>query len=451
MFDPGSFRDPASRVFHRGDQVFRSLSREGHDDWQALQQSELFSRWSEAGGLIGTRPSPANPDILAHDKVPFWSYPYEWSFSMLKSAATLHLRLLEDALTEGLTLKDATPYNVQFIGSKPVFVDIGSFTKYEPGEPWIGYRQFCRQFLYPLMVRAHASVPFQPLLRGSLEGIPAETARSLLRGRRATKPGVAADVMLQSRAEKTMSDSSRNVRSEMSTAGFSAELILTNVRRLQKVVEKTTWNPGESTWSEYAGCEHVATQRGPKEKFVKQVAGNKHRRLVWDLGANDAYFSRSIADLADTVVAIDGDEATVDRVFQRLTADGPNNVLPLLMDLADPSPGLGWRGTERRKLEDRGLPDLVLMLAVVHHLVIGANLPLAAVIDWVASFNAEVVFEWVPLDDPMSQKLTANKRCTEVHADYDEASLRRYLDGRFEIREELPLEGRRLFHLIPVS
>lgn len=451
MFDPGSFRDPASRVFHRDDQVFRALSDEGQADWQTLQESDLFRKWIQSGQLIGTQPTSSDDSVISHDKVPFWSYPYEWSFSMLKSAASMHLRLLEDALTEGMTLKDATPFNVQFIGSKPIFVDIGSFTTYEPGEPWIGYRQFCRLFLYPLMVRAHADVPFQPLLRGSLDGIPAETARSLLRGRRATKPGVAADVMLQSRAEKTMSDSSRNVRSEMSTAGFSAELILTNVRRLQKVVEKTTWDPGESTWSEYAGCEHVAIQRGPKEEFVKRVAGQKHRHLVWDLGANDAYFSKSIAGLSDTVVAIDGDEATVDRVFQSLTSDGPDNVLPLVMDLADPSPGLGWRGTERRKLEDRGLPDLVLMLAVVHHLVIGANLPLAAVIDWIASFEAEVVFEWVPLDDPMSQKLTANKRRTEVHADYAETSLRRYLDGRFEIREELPLEGRRLFHLVPVS
>jgi hypothetical protein len=451
VFDPGSFRDPASRVFHRGDEVFRSLSDEGQADWQALQQSNLFRTWIESGQLIGTKPSTSDDRVISHDKIPFWSYPYEWSFSMLKSAASMHLRLLEDALTEGLTLKDATPYNVQFIGSKPIFVDIGSFTTYEPGEPWIGYRQFCRQFLYPLMVRAHAKVPFQPLLRGSLDGIPAETARSLLRGRRATKPGVAADVMLQSRAEKTMSDSTRNVRSEMSTAGFSAELILTNVRRLRKVVEKTTWDPGESIWSEYAGCEHVATQRGPKEEFVKRVAGQKHRQLVWDLGANDAYFSKSIAGLSDTVVAIDGDEATVDRVFQSLATSGPTNVLPIVMDLADPSPGLGWRGGERRKLEDRGLPDLVLMLAVVHHLVIGANLPLAAVIDWIASFDAEVVFEWVPLEDPMSQKLTANKRRSEVHSNYDETSLRSYLNGRFDIREELPLEGRRLFHLVPVS
>lgn len=431
--------------------MFRSLSDEGQADWQALQQSALFRTWIESGELIGTQLSPSDDRVLAHDKVPFWSYPYEWSFSMLKSAASLHLRLLEEALTEGLTLKDATPYNVQFVGCRPIFVDIGSFTKYEPGEPWIGYRQFCRQFLYPLMVRAHADVPFQPLLRGSLDGIAAETARSLLRGRRTTKPGVAADVMLQSRAEKTMSDSSRNVRSEMSKAGFSAELILTNVQRLQKVIQKTTWDPGESTWSEYADCEHVATQRGPKEEFVKRVAGQKHRQLVWDLGANDAFFSKAVASLSDTVVAIDGDEATVNRVFHTLAADGPNNVLPLVMDLADPSPGLGWRGNERRTLEDRGLPDLVLMLAVVHHLVIGANLPLAAVIDWIASFDAEVVFEWVPLEDPMSEKLTANKRRTEVHADYDEASLRRYLGGRFDIREELPLEGRRLFHLVPLS
>jgi hypothetical protein len=438
-------------VFHRGNDVFRALSDEGKADWAALRTSDLFEKWTASGQLIGTRESPTDPAVLSHDRIAFWSYPYEWSFSMLKAAATLQLDLLEDALTEGLTLKDATPYNIQFVGSRPVFVDVGSFTTYRPGEPWIGYRQFCRQFLYPLMVRAHAHVPFQPMLRGSLDGIPAETARSLLKGRRATRPGVAMDVVLQSRAEKSMSDSSRNVRSEMSSAGFSAELILTNVHRLQKVVEKTTWDSGESTWSQYATCDHVATQRGPKEIFVKRIAGLKHRSLVWDLGANDAHFSVAVADLTDTVVAVDGDEAIIDRVFRSLSAGGPHNVLPLVMDLADPSPGLGWRGDERRRLEDRGQPDLVLMLAVVHHLVIGANLPLATVIDWVASLGSEVVFEWVPIEDPMSQRLTANKRRSEVHTDYDEESLRRYLDGRFEIKEEMLLEGRRLFHLIPTN
>jgi hypothetical protein len=292
-------------------------------------------------------------------------------------------------------------------------------------------------------------VAFQPLLRGSLDGIDASTARQMLKGRRTLAPGVLADVALQARAERSMSGSNRNVRSELSAAGFDADLILGNVRRLEKVISKTTWEPGESTWSDYAACGHVATQRGPKEEFVKKVAAARRRTLVWDLGANDAHFSIAVADLADTVVAVDGDEETIEAVYRRLRANGPDNVLPVVMNLADPSPGLGWRGSERRSLEQRGRPDLVLMLAVVHHLVIGSNLPLASVIDWLHSLDTDAVFEWVPLEDPMSQQLTANKRAVEVHADYTEAHLRRYLADRFEIAEETPLEGRRLFHLVP--
>lgn len=403
-----------------------------------------------SGLLIETSELDENGTVLLeHARVPFWSYPYEWSFSMLRDAALLQLRVLREALENGLTLKDATPYNVQFRGTDPVFIDIGSFGPYEQGEPWLGYRQFCRQFLYPLLLRAHGDVPFQPMLRGSLDGIPAPVAREFLRGRRTLKPGVLADVALQARAERSMTGSDRNVRSELSSAGFNAQIILGNVRRLEKVIGKTTWSPGTSTWSEYADCGHVATQRTPKEAFVRKVAAARHRKLVWDLGANDAHFSIAVAGDADTVVAIDGDEETIEAVYRRLRSGGPKNVLPLVMNLADPSPGLGWRGTERVGLDARGNPDLVLMLAVVHHMVIGSNLPLAAVIDWLASLRTDAVFEWVPLEDSMSQRLTANKRRTEVHADYTEEHLRSYLAGRFDILEEMPLEGRRLFHLTP--
>lgn len=437
---------------HRDGAVLRTLSEAGRDDWRALAANPAFARWMESGRLIPTREIEVEGQIvLEHERIPFWSYPYEWSFSMLKDAAILQLTLLREALEAGLTLKDATPYNVQFRGTRPVFVDVGSFAPYEDGEPWLGYRQFCRQFLYPLLIRAQADVSYVPLLRGSLDGIEASTARQMLKGRKTLAPGVLADVALQARAERSMSGSSRNVRAELSDAGFSADLILGNVRRLEKVVTKTTWDPGESTWSDYASCGHVGTQRAPKEAFVKKIAGARHRRLVWDLGANDAHFSIAVAEGADTVVAIDGDEETIENVYRKLRSDGPANVLPLVVDLADPSPGLGWRGLERRPLDQRSGPDLVLFLAVVHHLVIGSNLPLASVIDWLRSLEAEVVFEWVPLEDPMSQRLTANKRAREVHADYDESHLRQYLAAGFEIAEETPLEARRLFHLVPRS
>ncbi len=388
---------------------------------------------------------------LKHQRIPFWTHPYEWSFSMLRDAALLHLDLLEESLRSGLTMKDATPYNIQFVDLSPIFVDVGSFSRYETGEPWLGYRQFCQQFLYPLLLRAHADVPFQPLLRGSLDGITPSTARAFLRSARAVKPGVMIDVVLQARADRSTADGDeRDVRSELSAAGFNAAMIIRNVRRLRKVIEKTRWSPGSSTWSDYASCDHVTDQRAIKEAFVRQVAGQRHRRLVWDLGANDAHFSAVAADTAEVVIAMDADEVTVDNTYRRLKSNGPRNVLPLVMNLADPSPGLGWRGTERAPLEDRGTPDLVLMLAVIHHLVIGSNLPLVSVIDWLATLGADVILEWVPLDDPMSKRLTANKRRHEVHADYSEQDLRRYCSRYFSIATEQPCETRRLFHLTPL-
>ncbi|MDH3302272.1 MAG: methyltransferase [Acidimicrobiia bacterium] len=452
-YDPASFRDPLSRVFHADGDVYRTLSPEGLEGWHALRESACFTDWMADGRLVATEELVDDGSTyLKHQRIPFWSHPYEWSFSMLRDAALLHLDLLEEALGAGLTMKDATPYNIQFVDLSPVFVDVGSFSRYETGEPWLGYRQFCQQFLYPLLLRAHADVPFQPLLRGSLDGIPPATARAFLRSGRTFKPGVLLDVALQARADRSTADRSddRNVRSELSAAGFNAEMIVRNVRRLRKVMEKTRWSPASSPWSDYASCGHVADQRGIKEAFVRQVAGQRHRRLVWDLGANDGHFSAAVADVAEVVIAMDADEVTVDNTYRRLKTNGPRNVLPLVMNLADPSPGLGWRGAERLPLEGRGTPDLVLMLAVIHHLVIGSNLPLASVIDWLATLGSEVVLEWVPLDDPMSQRLTANKRRHEVHADYTEEDLRRYCGQHFSITTEQPCETRRLFHLTPL-
>ncbi len=449
-YDRGSFRDPASRVLWKGDQVLRALSSQGWEDWQALSQSELFRRSTETGQLIETEAvAGSDPPLLAHKRIAFWSYPYEWSFSMLAAAARLQLDLLASALSEGLTLKDATPYNIQFRGTHPVFVDIGSFRPYQPGEPWLGYGQFCRQFLYPLMVQAHAGVPFQSLLRGSLGGITPAFARALLRGRKVAKPGVMFDVVLQARAERAWQDRATDLREEIKQAGFSAEMIIRNLARLRKVVDRTRWESAASAWSGYAECGHVASQRQAKEEAVAEVVGQRRRRLVWDLGANDGHFARLAAPHADLVVAIDADDLVIDRLYRSLAAEGPENILPLVGNLADPSPGLGWRGGERRSLWDREQPDLVLMLAVIHHLVVSANLPLEEVIDWLASLRCEVIFEWVPPDDPLARRLMLNKRPGEIHSDYQEDAFRRLIHRFFQVRIDLPIEGRRLLHLTP--
>ena len=442
-FDPGSFRDPASRVVLRNGAVERLLTTQGRDDWEALAASGLLEAWK--GRLVATE---LGEDLtLVHERMPFWTYPYEWSFGMLKRAALFHLELNQAALASGLDLKDATPYNIQFRGREPIFVDLGSFRAYRPGEPWIGYGQFCRLFLYPLLIQAYSGIAFQPLLRGDLEGIDPETANAMLKGQK-LRPGVALDVTMQARAQRRV-DAERDVRHELSSAGFKPEMIAANQKRLHGVISRLEWKPETSAWSGYAQCDHVASQRQAKTEFVESVLRDRPRSLVWDLGANDGHFSRLAASHADLVLAADADQLVIDRLYRDLVENGPDNILPLVFDLSNPSPGLGWRGRERQRLEDRGKPDLILLLAVIHHLVVAGNLPLSEVMDWLASLRSEIIFEWVPPNDPLAKRLAINKRANEIHGDYNEASLRALLASNFAVQTEKSWEGRILFHVLP--
>jgi SAM-dependent methyltransferase len=460
--EPGSFRDPDSRVLLAPDAVLRALSPRGLEDWRALAATRFFPRAVEAGKVVATQELEASavPEgalrgevagMLRHERLPFVSYPYEWPFSMLRDAAALQLELLAEALEEKTILKDSSPYNVQWRGAQPVFVDVGSFEPLREGEPWVGYRQFCMLYLYPLMLQAHRGVDFHPFLRGSIDGItPAQAAALLRRDRR--RAGVLKHVTLHARLEQRYDDSSqKEVRKDLKEAGFSSELIKANVKGLRKLLGKLRWEPGGSTWSSYGEiCTYSEEDAAVKERFVREAARERRPRLAWDLGCNDGRYARVVAESANHVVAVDLDHLTIDRLYRQLRDEGDRKILPLVMNLADPSPGLGWRGRERRPLADRGRPDLVLALALVHHLAISANVPLAEVVDWLASLGATTVVEFPTREDPMVQRLLAGKR-DETHLDYDLAGFERLLGEAFEVeaRQELPGGTRVLFRVRP--
>jgi hypothetical protein len=440
--------------------VYRTLDDHALANWEALSATKFFPREVARGRIIATAPADDMAPIgdwagiLHHERVPIITYPYEWTFSMLRQAALLQLDLLAAALAEGMILKDSTPFNIQWRGHRPVFIDIGSFERLDKGDIWVGYRQFLAQYLYPLMLTARVGIPFQPWLRGRPDGLTADQLRSVMstRDRLLSKSGLL-HVTLPARAERSGSSSGRDVRSEYKDAGFSKEMIEANVKGLRSIVEKLTWTPDTSQWNRYAAdCDHVRLQRDAKTEFVSTVLDQGPFETVWDVGANDGHFSKLAARHADHVLALDADELVLDELFLSLEAEGPDNVLPNLHDLADPSPGIGWRGMERPPLVNRSTPDLVLALAVVHHLVIGRNVPLASFVDWLADLDARAVLEFVPPDDPMVVGLTANKKPHEIHRDYTEEALRRYLKDRFVIEQEqaVPAGGRRLFSLVPI-
>ena len=456
--EPGSFRDPDSRVFYAGDAVYRALSTDGLDDYRALRDAGLLEDSRiVATELVHDAPALAAPliketaGVLRHERIPFVSYPYEWTFSMLKDAALLQLDLLLAALERDLVLKDSTPYNVQFRGARALFVDVGSFERLRPGEPWAGYRQFCMLYLYPLLLQALKGVRFQPWLRGSLEGITATEMRGLMSARDRFRRGLPTHVFLHARLERRYADRGGEVREDLRRAGFRKALIVANVRKLRALVQRLHWDPPAGVWTAYgAHNSYSDADVARKEDFVRGAARACSPRLVWDIGANNGRYSRLAAECAATVVAIDADQGPLELLYRELRDEGDERVLPLTIDLADPSPGLGWRGLERGTLAVRGRPDLVLALALVHHLTISANVPVREVVDWLAGLGSALVIEFPTREDPMVQKLLAPKR-EGLHPDYELGFFERCLAEAFTIErsERLGSGTRVLFFARP--
>jgi hypothetical protein len=377
------------------------------------------------------------------------SYPYEWTFSMLKDAALLQLDLLLAALERDLVLKDSTPYNVQFRGVRALFVDVGSFERLRPGEPWAGYRQFCMLYLYPLLLQALKGVRFQPWLRGSLEGITATEMRGLMSARDRFRRGLPTHVFLHARLERRYADRGGEIREDLRRAGFRKALIVANVRKLRALVQRLHWDPPAGVWTVYgARNSYSDADVARKEDFVRDAARACSPALVWDFGANNGRYSRLAAEHARTVVAIDADQGPLELLYRELRDEGDERILPLTIDLADPSPGLGWRGLERGALAVRGRPDLVLALALVHHLTISANVPVKDVVDWLAGLGSALVVEFPTREDPMVKKLLAPKR-EGLHPDYELSHFERCLAEAFTIdRSERLRSGTRVLFLV---
>jgi SAM-dependent methyltransferase len=450
--EPGSFRDPESRVFYEGDQVYRALSPDGLSDFEALSATGLLDDERVvrtevvADGAAGGRAAregllvhePAG--VLRHERIPFVSYPYEWTFSMLKDAALVQLDLLLASLEHDLVLKDSTPYNVQFKGARPVFVDVGSFERIREGEPWVGYRQFCMLYLYPLLLQAVKDVPFHPWMRGSIDGITPTQMRNLLSFRDRFRRGMFTNVFLHARLEAKYADRPDQVKQEVKRV-FKKELFVANVRKMRKLVERLSWDPPQGVWTAYGERNsYTDDDARRKDEFVRKVATGQPWDLVWDIGANNGRYSRIAAEGAKTVVAVDADQGPVELLYRDLRQEGNEQILTLTMNLADPSPGLGWRGLERKALPDRGKPDLVLALALVHHVAIGANVPVKEFVDWLASLGSALVIEFPTREDPMVKKLLAPKR-EGLHPDYELAYFERTLGEAFDVERSERLES----------
>lgn len=455
--ESGSFRDRNGRVFYSSGHVFRVLSEKALKEWETLSSTKFFRRSMAAGKIVLT--DRIDPDgmidsaiignwaaVLKHKRIPFISYPYEWSYGMLKDAALLQLDLLQSALDEDMILKDSSAFNFQWEGTRPVFIDIPSFERLTEGEPWVGYRQFCQLFLYPLFLQAYKDIPFQPWLRGNIDGIEVEHCKNLMSLRDLIRPGIFMHVFMQAKLQARYSKTQRDVKGYLRTVGFNKDLIKNNVNRLKKLICSLKWRRSTSQWANYA-IDHSYSDKDEERKkaFVHDIAMLRTWSLVWDMGCNIGTFSRIVAKNANYVVAMDSDHLTIENLYQSLKTEGHTSILPLVINVADTSPNLGWRGLERMALTDRTKPELTLCLALVHHIVISANIPLKEFIEWLASLGTNLVIEFVNREDPMVKTLLRNK--DDHYTDYEIGYFERCLSGSFDVvRREVLSSGTRILY-----
>ena len=457
--DRGSFRDPDGYIVQRGERVFRVVLPAAIERWREFASSGLAEELQSADLLIPTHevdpksldadfPVPSGAVVLEHERVPFVSYPYEWTFEMLRDAALLQLRIMDRALRHKWILKDATAYNLQFRGAMPVFIDVLSLEPWRQGEPWAGYNQFCRMMLYPLMLEAYKQIAFQPWLRSELEGIDPVVFSHMFRGMERMRPGVLSHVTAQAYLQLKFAAAEHSVRRQIKSAGMTPEMITHNVQRLRKLVQNLRSPQQQTAWSDYSRTHYTDEALARKEAFVSECVANRQFGLVWDLGCNDGRFSRIVAKSAKTVVAMDSDSASIDRFYAELRKEPGSNILPLLMNVANPSPSQGWAGRERAALVERGKPDLTLALALLHHLRITANIPLAALMQWLAETTRELVIEFISKDDVMVSRLLLNK--DDSYTDYNRETFEHCLEQSFRIQARAELSGgtRFLYHAV---
>jgi ribosomal protein L11 methylase PrmA len=447
-----SFRDPSGFLFKRQGSLYRQVNQVYQPHYDALMNSGLYERLVKSGLLIPHQEvnvEPAEPTqayrVLSPEQVDFISYPYEWSFSQLKDAALATMRVQKYALEEGMVLKDASAYNIQFHGGRPVLIDSLSFEIHKEGEPWIAYRQFCQHFLAPLALMALVDVRLGQLLRIYIDGAPLDLAAHLLPRRTRLDLGLATHIHLHAAAQKRYAVRAEKPRpvGKMSRVAF-----LGLMDSLEGAVRKLAWKPAGTEWGDYytASASHYsAAAFEAKRQIVQEYLARIQPRQVWDLGANTGEFSRLAAEQGIPTLAFDIDPAAVELNYQLVVAQQETHMLPLLMDFTNPSPGLGWHNRERDSLFERAPADALLALALIHHLAIANNVPLPNLAEFFRSLGQWLVIEFAPKQDSQVQILLASRQ--DIFPDYHEAGFETAFGEAFTIHEKrsLPDTGRVMY------
>jgi ribosomal protein L11 methylase PrmA len=416
-----SFRDPCGRVYTQDGDVFRTVNASYAHHYEHLRQSGLLSHLWDRGWMVDfkedsvPRVSTAWKTLWVR-RIPFLSYPYEWSFSQLKAAALLTLDVQEAALGHGMTLKDASAYNVQFEGTRPICIDCLSLEMLEEGAPWAAYAQFCRHFLAPLVLMARTHLGAALLMRDHIDGIPLDMASALMPWRTQLSPGIQLHIHMHARMQRRHGDS-RVSAGKARGVHVTRPTLVRLVQSLRALVQGLKLPDVSTNWGDYyADTNYTPEAFEAKRGHVSALLDRVKPSTLLDLGANRGAFSALRAGRAGLVIAADMDPLAVERHYQDLVRHQMDGVLPLVVDLSNPSPSLGWHNEERSSFLERCDVDAVLALALIHHLSIGNNVPLDMSARLFASVGRYLLLEFVPKEDSQVQRMLATRK--DIFEDY---------------------------------
>lgn len=446
-----SFRDPSGFLFSRNGILYRQINRAYEKEYVQLIDSGLYEKLIKAGLLIPhveVDQAPAESEaafkIIQPERVPFISYPYEWSFGELKSAALTTLWIQKRALKVGMSLKDASAYNIQFVRGKATLIDTLSFEMYQEGEPWVAYRQFCQHFLAPLALMALKDVRLNQLLRVYIDGVPLDLASELLPGKTRLNIGLLTHIHLHAGAQKKYSDADVKLRGGM----MSKQAMTGLIDSLETTIQKLDWTPRGTEWENYYDITNYSdTAFEHKKQLVSAWTKRINPQLIWDLGANNGVFSRVAGEGGAYVIAFDIDPAAVEQNYRQIKKEKTENILPLLLDLTNPSPAIGWANAERDSFGSRGPADMVLALAVIHHLAISNNVPLPQLAEFFAQTGQWLVIEFVSKEDSQVQKLLSSRK--DIFPNYTRAGFEAAFEEKYVIHEAVEIrEAERVLYLM---
>lgn len=443
--DSSSFRDPSGFVFRCEGIVYRQINNFYKENYQLLIQSGLYKKLVQERLLIEHREVDGKNayndrfyKVIRPKQVGFISYPYEWSFSMLKDAALTTLKIQKLAMEHKMILKDASSYNIQFVDGLPTLIDSLSFEKYVDGEPWVAYRQFCQHFFAPLALMSFTDIRLSQLLRIYIDGIPLDLASNLLPKNTYLNFSVLTHIHLHAKSQKKWADKQTNAKKgRVRIPKIQLEALLDS---LISTVEKLKLKKTDTEWGEYYTFTNYNREAFKiKREIVAEMVSKIKPKEIWDLGANDGYFSRA-ADFGKTrIVSSDIDPVAVEKNYLQVKKNNEKNILPLLLDLTNPSSDYGWANKSRVAFNKRGPTDLVMALALIHHLAIGNNVPFSKLSEFFHEIGKYLLIEFVPKEDSQVKKLLSSRE--DIFSRYNEENFIDVFQKRFRQIDRQKVKG----------